>query len=93
MIGHPDKALLSLVLLAVGTVVGVLALWRPKWDALASALAGAGVAAWTLTNGPYEGAVLLVAIPGNGLTAADLLSVPALVIVAALVVRALRSRR
>ncbi len=41
------------------------------------ALAAAGVAAWTLTNRAYEGAVLLTPFPGNALTAADLLCGPA----------------
>lgn len=92
MIGYPDKALLSLLLLAAGTVAEIIAVRRPRWDVLAAALAGAGVAAWTLTNSPYEGPVLFAPLRGNGLTAADLLSVPAVLLGLVLGTRAVRLR-
>ena len=67
-------ALLSLVLLAGGVVLGLLALGRPRLPRLlVGAVLGAGAAAWTLSNTPYEGAVLYRASSSNGLTAADVL--------------------
>jgi len=65
-----------------------LALWRPAaWSV--GLVVAAGIA-WWLVNGPVEGAVLLKVAPGHGLTVADLL-VPPLVVVAVLAL--LRDRR
>lgn len=44
------------------------------------ALAAVGVTAWLLVNRPYEGVTLVVLFDGNGLTAADLLCGPAVVL-------------
>ena len=84
------RSLLSLVLLVLGTALAYWALDHERWEAPATALASVGVTSWTLTNRPYEGVVLLVPFHGNGLTAADLLSAPAALLVAFLTVRAVR---
>jgi membrane-bound ClpP family serine protease len=39
---------------------------------------------WLMVNGPYEGPVLWVPLPGHGLTVGDLLSVPAFAVAAVL---------
>lgn len=75
------RALLSLVLLVIGTVLAVLALRNRRWDAPASALATAGVVGWVLTGESYDGPVLFVVIEGNGLHMGDLLAVPAFLLV------------
>lgn len=84
------KALLSLLLLIVGTALVAHAMAHRNWELPGAVLATAGVTAWTLTNARFEGPVLLIAFPGNGLTLADLLSVPAAVLVIRL---CLRNRR
>ncbi len=84
------RALLSLTLLVLGTALAYWAVWHPRWEVPAAALAGSGIAAWSLSNLPYEGAVLVVPVDGNGLTAADLLSAPGLVLVVYLCQRAVR---
>ena len=61
-----------------------------RWEVPGAALAGAGVVAWLLTNGPYEGAMSLAVFEGNGLTVADLLVVPALLLLAQLSWRSVR---
>lgn len=74
------RTLLSLVILVLGTALTYWALDHPRWEVPAVALAAVGVTSWTLTNAPYEGAVLFIPFKGNGLTAADLLCGPALVL-------------
>ena len=74
------RTLLSLLLLVLGTALAYWALDHRRWEVPGAALAAAGVTAWTLTNTPYEGAVVFVAVQGNGLTAADLLSGPAVLL-------------
>jgi hypothetical protein len=91
--GEPrDQALyvLSLAVLATGTGLALLALRRPALDALAGAVSGAGVAAWLLSNTAAEGPTLLVLLPGNGVTLADLAAAPAVVLLSWLCVRRLR---
>lgn len=84
------RTLLSLALLAVGTLLALHALTHPRFEVVGAALAAAGVAAWTLTNRPYEGVVLAIPFEGNGLTAADLLSAPGALAVAVLCWRSVR---
>ncbi len=74
----------------MGTVLAYAGIGNRRWEVLGAALAGAGVVAWLLTNGPYEGAVLLDVFDGNGLTVADLLVVPALLLLAQLSWRSFR---
>ena len=81
---------LALALLALGTALCCLALRSVKLDALAAASGSAGAVAWLLCNGPGEGSTLLVLERGNGLTTADLASLPAAVLVLLLSVRRLR---
>lgn len=47
---------------------------------------------WLFVNGPYEGPILWVPLPGHGLTVGDLLSVPALAVAAVLLGSGLRWR-
>lgn len=54
---------LSLALLLVGAVAAAVALRRPRLDVVAAALAGAGVAAWLLSNTAEEGRTLSVVVP------------------------------
>jgi len=82
-------AVATLLLLAAGTVLSALALWRPRLDLLATAVASAGIASWLLSNGPLEGPTLLAVLPGVGITTGDLLAVPPVVLVALM----LRSHR
>lgn len=84
------RTLLSLVLLVVGTLLSMHALTSRRWEVLGAALVAAGIAGWTLTNTPYEGAVLFIPFDGNGVTAADLLCLPGLAALAALCWRSVR---
>ena len=84
------RTLLSLLLLVLGTALAYWALDRPRWEVPGVALAAVGVTAWTLTNTPYEGAVLVIPFDGNGLTAADLLCGPAVLLGLHLCWRAVR---
>ena len=81
---------LSLLLLTAGTLLAAAALrWR-RLDSLAAALGACGATAWLLSNGDREGAVLLEPLQGNGLTVADTLAMPALLLVGVLCLRRLR---
>lgn len=83
-------ALLSLSLLLAGVVLGLLGLLRSSLPrVLVGAVLGAGAAAWTVSNSPFEGATLYRVTPGNGVTVADLLLIPP----AALLVLLLRQDR
>ena len=84
-----DRALLSLVLLVLGTALAVLALRERRWEVPAVALATAGVVGWLLT-GASASPVLVVVVQGNGLHAGDLLSLPAGLLVLWLSLRAAR---
>lgn len=84
------RTLLSLLLLLAGTLLAMHALTHRRWEVLGATLAAAGIAAWTLTNRPYEGAVLLIPFEGNGITAADLLCLPGAVALAVLCWRSVR---
>lgn len=84
------RPLTALLVLAAGTVLAYVGTANRRWEVLGAAVAGAGVVAWLLTNGPYEGAVLLDVFDGNGLTVADLLVVPALLLLAQLSWRSFR---
>ena len=84
------RPLTALLLLFVGTGVAYVGVDRRRWEVPGAALAAAGVTAWLLTNGPYEGRTLLILAAGNGLTVADLLVVPAAVLLARLSWRAVR---
>ena len=75
------RALLSLVLLVVGTVLAVVALRNRRWEVPAAAVASAGLVGWTLTSSDYDGPVLFVVVEGNGVHLGDLLSLPALLLV------------
>lgn len=92
--GSREDALftLSLALLVVGTVAAAVALRQPRLDVVAAALAGAGVAAWLLSNTEEEGRTLLVVVPGNGVTEADLVAVPAVLLLGVLCWRRLRGQ-
>jgi hypothetical protein len=85
-----SRALLSLVLLVIGTALALLSLRDRRWDVSAAALATAGVVGWTLTSSAYAGPVLLVVLDGNGLHLGDLLSVPAALLVLWLCYRSAR---
>ena len=74
----------------MGTVLAYVGIGNRRWEVLAATLAGAGVVAWLLTNEPFEGAVLLTVFKGNGLTVADLLVLPALLLLAQLSWRSVR---
>lgn len=83
----PRLYVLSLGLLVLGAALALLAL---RLETTAVALAGAGVAAWLLTNRVAEGAALAEVRPGNGLTVADVAAVPVILLVAILWWRGLR---
>ncbi len=83
---------LALGVLSAGTLLCVLALRVVALDVLAVAVAAAGAAAWVLSNNPGEGDTLLVVLPGNGLTLADLAVLPAVLLVGYLSVRRWRIR-
>ncbi len=85
--------LLTLAVLAAGTLLCVTALRVVVLDVAAVALASAGSAAWLLSNGPAEGGTLVEVQPGNGLVLADLAVVPAGLLVLVLCWRRLRSAR
>jgi hypothetical protein len=85
-----SRALLSLVLLVAGTALSLLALRDRRWDVAGATLATAGVVGWTLTSSSYDGPVLLVVLDGSGLHLADLLSVPAVLLVLWLCYRSAR---
>ncbi|MDP9466313.1 MAG: hypothetical protein M3P31_03600 [Actinomycetota bacterium] len=84
--------LVTLGVLVVGSALALVAVWFEQLDVLASLVTGAGAAGWLLSNAPAEGPTLLVLLPGNGLTTADLLAAPALALVGLLVGRRLRRR-
>ena len=84
------RTLLSLALLAVGTVLALYALTHRRAEVLGAAVVSGGLVAWTLTNAPYEGVVLVVPFDGNGITAADLLCLPGLLALAVLCWRGAR---
>ena len=84
------RPLAALLLLGVGTVLAYVGVSNRRWEVVGAALAGAGVVAWLLTNAPYEGAVLLEVNAWNGLTVADLLVVPAVLLLARLSWRSVR---
>lgn len=79
-------ALVVLSLLLVGTVTGAaLAVRRsPRVQLVTAAGLLCLAALWLAVNGRYEGAILWVPVRGHGLTVADLLSVPAFAVAAAL---------
>ena len=81
---------LALALLVVGTALAALALRVAALDVLAVTVAAAGATAWLLSSGPAEGPTLIVVLPGNGLTLADLAALPALALVVLLSWRRLR---
>ena len=80
---------LALGLLVVGTALAALALRVAALDVLAVTVAAAGVTAWLLSSGPAEGPTLVVVLPGNGLTLADLAVLPVLALIAVLTRRRL----
>ena len=84
------RPLAALLLLGVGTVLAYVGVSNRRWEVAGSALVGAGVVAWLLTNGPHEGALLVTVFDGNGLTVADLLVVPAVLLLAQLSWRSVR---
>ena len=75
------RALISLLLLVVGTALALVALRNRRWEVPAAVVATAGVVGWVFTAGSYDGPVLAVVVEGNGIHLGDLLSVPALVLV------------
>ena len=85
-----SRALLSLVLLVLGTALAVYALRHRRWNVAGAVLATTGVVGWTLTNSPYDGPVLLVVVGTNGVHLGDLLAVPAVLLVVWLSYRAMR---
>jgi hypothetical protein len=85
-----SRALLSLVLLVVGTAVAVVALRQRRWEVPAVALATAGVVGWSLTSSAYDGPVLFVVVEGNGVHLGDLLALPAALLVLFLCARGAR---
>ena len=82
---------LTLGVLALGTLLCVVALRYRRFDLPAVAVASAGAAGWLLSNQPAEGTTLVVVQPGNGLTAADLAVVPAALLVLVLCWQRLRA--
>lgn len=84
---------LSLLVLITGTALAVIALRVRGLDVLAASIGAGGAAAWVLSNGPGEGAVLLEPRQGNGVTVADLLAVPVVVLVGVLCWRRFRDGR
>ena len=83
---------LALAGLGLGTLLCMAALRIAVLDVLAVALACGGAAAWLLSNGAGAGATLLVVLPGNGVTVADLAVLPAVGLVAFLSWRRVRGR-
>jgi hypothetical protein len=75
-----SKPALALVLLVLGTAAAYWALDHPRWEVVAVAVASAGVAAWTLHQHPVRGRRPAHPLQGNGLTAADLLCGPAVLL-------------
>lgn len=71
---------LTLGVLSVGTLLCLAALRAAVLDVLAVGVACAGAAAWLLCNAPAEGRTLLVVLPGNGVTVADLAVLPVVVL-------------
>ena len=90
--GLRDRLLyvLAFCVLALGTLLCLLALRVRVLDVAAVALASGGAAAWLLSNTAGEGDTLLVVLPGNGLVSADLAVLPAAVLVAVLCWRRVR---
>ncbi len=84
------RPLTALLVLGLGTVLAYAGVSNRRWEVPGAALAGAGVVAWLLSNGTYEGAVLLDVFDGNGLTVADLLAIPAVLLLAQLSWRSVR---
>ncbi|MDT7550967.1 MAG: hypothetical protein QOE84_3361 [Actinomycetota bacterium] len=85
-------ALLVLLTLVVATVSGALTLAgpagrQPSWRPVGEIVLLTG--AWLLSNGPLEGAVLWAPFRTHGLTLADLLAVPTLVVAGLLVAQRL----
>lgn len=79
---------LSLALMLIGTVLVTSALrGRGRLAPAAVPVSVAGVLAWLLSNSPVEGPTLLVVLPGYGVTAADLVAIPTVVLCAALLLR------
>ena len=87
-----EQALFGLTLgvLAVGTLLCLVALRFRRLDVPAVAVAAAGAAGWLLSNAPAEGTTIVEVQPGNGLTSADLVVLPASVLVLLLCVQRLR---
>lgn len=83
------RALLSLVLLVLGTTACVFALRHRRAEVPASATATAGVVGWLLT-GTDATPRLLGITRVNGVHAGDLLAVPAALLVLVLCVRGVR---
>ncbi len=83
-----SRALLSLVLLVVGTALAVAALHNRRWEVPAAALATAGVVGWLLTGA--AGPVLLVVVQSRDVHLADVLCVPAALLVLWLAYRGAR---
>lgn len=75
------RALISLALLVVGTVLAVVALRRRRWEVPAAAVATAGVVGWLFTASAYDGPSLAVVVDGRGISLGDLLSLPAFLLV------------
>jgi hypothetical protein len=86
-----NRALLFLLVLAVGTVLAATAVRKRQWAVPGAVLATAGVVGWTLTSSAYDGPVLAVVVGDNGVHAGDLLSVPAAILVLWLSVREARA--
>ena len=84
------RPLIALLVLGVGTVLAYVGVRSRRWEVIGAMLAGAGVVAWLLTNDLYKGAVLLEVFDGHGLTVADLLVVPAVLLLAQLSWRSVR---
>ena len=80
------RALLSLVLLVLGTALCLCALRYRRAAVAGAAVASAGVTGWLLT-GTDATPRLLVLSEGNGVHAGDLLTVPAALLVLWLSVR------
>ena len=69
-----------------------LALWLRRLDVVGAAVAAVGAGGWLLANAANEGTVLFEVQPGNGLTQADLVVVPAALLVLLLALQRLRGR-
>ena len=81
-------ALLSLVLLALGTALCLRALKHRRWELPGVVIATAGVVGWLVTE--RVGPVLLIVFRGTGVHVGDLLSVPAGLLVLWLCYRGVR---